>query len=324
LWNNERKVGSWGRIDQLLSRYGTLSISLVFVVLALAVILILMSFAGVQASLKQTSIVLTALFAILGIFFEVKDKATGTITLWGRTFLGLTLFSMACSLIAQSLESAAEQKRIQEVLGNIQRSIQTIDDPKFQLNLDIDCKVETYKGICEKVLASTPHHEGVGSYFVEDDLWRKVIEEKIRGSQINVVFFASKHADSEISKATCLDCLNTGDMRLEIDGYNNGNYDGLKIDMNYHPKDRHLSFDFTGTGRVFINNPRLMTIPDLNDASAILLDNNNVLSALKPTWLLILTKRGQAAALTDFEATSIRGRRYYWSHTISEPGKLQH
>jgi hypothetical protein len=76
---------------------------------------------------KSASIVLTGLFAIAGIFFDQRDKATGTITIWGRTFLWLTVISSVIGFLAQQIESSvdrakdrAAQERMTLLLENTQ------------------------------------------------------------------------------------------------------------------------------------------------------------------------------------------------------------
>src|SRR3954463_7915988 len=113
----------------------------------------------VLAHWKEISIVLSGTFAVLGLVWDAKDKATGRITIWGRVFLILTVLSIACSVIAQLKDNQEAEERSERnqrdmlaILGRTEKTIhelsrimQPIERPIVSLFLEIDCESQRFK-----------------------------------------------------------------------------------------------------------------------------------------------------------------------------------
>ena len=76
---------------------------------------------------KEIAVVLAALFAIAGTVFEVKDKASHRITIWGRIFFGLTILSMIGGFYAQWEENARDALRNKQSQDDMLKVIENID-----------------------------------------------------------------------------------------------------------------------------------------------------------------------------------------------------
>jgi hypothetical protein len=101
---------------------------------------------------KEVSVILTGLFAVLGLAGEYKDKATGKLTRWGRTFLVMTIIAMAFGLIAQiedNKDSKKLQERTQKSVHQLSRIIQAFDQPTFEITLKMNCTSGQFKDYCQ-------------------------------------------------------------------------------------------------------------------------------------------------------------------------------
>ena len=76
---------------------------------------------------KEIAVVLAALFAIAGTVFEVKDKASHRITIWGRIFFGLTILSMIGGFYAQWEENARDALRNKQSQDDMLKVIENIN-----------------------------------------------------------------------------------------------------------------------------------------------------------------------------------------------------
>jgi hypothetical protein len=202
---------------------------------------------------KEIAVVLAALFAIGSVISDVKDKRTERYTIWGRTFLILTLLSMAGGLYAQWTESAEEDQRnktsqaamiklldhTEQSIRDLARVLQRIDAPRVTVFLSPDCGAsQTLQHFCESL-----KREGRRE---ANDLARKIFNKlpptKIwgqaiswppgRGSSftlekvdwpkglflvnVNLHFFKNNVAVDQLFEGSCLLCVDGSDMDIDL------------------------------------------------------------------------------------------------------------
>jgi hypothetical protein len=111
---------------------------------------------------KEIAVILAGAFAISSALFDVKDKATGRITIWGRVFFVLTVISIAAGLFVQWSDNEEERTRNQRVQNNmvtllqkseqsineLSRLLQPIGNPEVVIEMIIPCEQDEYKTFC--------------------------------------------------------------------------------------------------------------------------------------------------------------------------------
>jgi hypothetical protein len=83
---------------------------------------------------KEIAVVLAALFAIASTVFEVKDKASHRITIWGQIFFGLTILSMIGGFYAQWEENAREASRAKQSKDDMLKIIENTNRNVYDLS----------------------------------------------------------------------------------------------------------------------------------------------------------------------------------------------
>src|SRR6516162_8746017 len=106
-----------------------------------------------SAHWKEASIILAGAAAVVSILLEIRDKQTKRLTGWGRIFLGITIIVALGALFAQVLENAETQARnaksqeqtlqlltqTRQSILELSRILQSLDQPKITLYLDLNC-----------------------------------------------------------------------------------------------------------------------------------------------------------------------------------------
>lgn len=271
-------------------------------------------FGDFRSSLKNTAIVLTGVFAIAGLFFETKDKMSGVITPWGRTFLSLTIVSILCGLIGESLDSAQERKRnaiAQEqaikLMTGISRSMQAIEQPNLQFGLRVDCSSQRYRLMCAEVLTKEaarftnlkPNPDGNFSYSIGSD-YPNHYKDTIPYLWLDAAFYRQSSNIDAAKLAACYDCRQVGDLQLSLSEDSSMATREHYVDLRYNHDKKVITVELSGKARVWVNNSSIMTVPDFEGASVLLDGRNNVFEGLTPEYLWILTPRGQMIDIGDF------------------------
>jgi hypothetical protein len=83
---------------------------------------------------KEIAVVLAALFAIAGTVFDVKDKASNRITIWGRIFFGLTILSMIGGFYAQWEENVSEAARSKQSQDDMLKIVENTNRNVYDLS----------------------------------------------------------------------------------------------------------------------------------------------------------------------------------------------
>jgi hypothetical protein len=122
---------------------------------------------------KEIAVVLAALFAICGTVFEVRDKASHRITIWGRIFFGLTILSMIGGFYAQWEENVREVGRNKQSqddmlkliestnrnVYDIRRALQPLGKSNIYMFFKLNC-IEV-KEFCDAALTTARREEGI-------------------------------------------------------------------------------------------------------------------------------------------------------------------
>jgi hypothetical protein len=263
---------------------------------------------------KDASVLLTGLFAVVGIFFDTRDKLTNRITPWGRAFFALTIMSITFGLVAQILENAESQARnaenqqnmirllarTQKAVTDLSRTMQPIEKPLVAMWLDVDCASDTYRSFCEGVLASPSVKFAHTESLFTEDLWDKIPFGDHLYLDIILRFYLSQaDALSFINSSKCKDCWSEGDVVIKVIA---DNYKEKNIRINYLPEKKLIQLYLYVTGDVFLNSNEFMSVPDFKDsvvvASSPLNDN---LVGLDISQILMITARGQSITAIDFK-----------------------
>jgi hypothetical protein len=285
---------------------------------------------GNASSFKYMSIIFTGVFAIFGIFFDARDKSTNKITSWGRTFFSLTLVSILCGLIAQSLQSEEDaaaskiqQDRMSEILTNVKRTVdeiskttQIIDNPSIQANFSVSCLDEKFKLICDKIIASEGEKRlPVGTYELDNSAWKDETK-KFRLVQLQLIFYQDGDALARFKKE-CLTCFPRGDIDMSLDVLDN---EKTPATFMYDSSKKDIFVEFRGKVNVDVSKKHLMTVPDLLGSSLVMYAfNSDELQGLVPKFVILRTDRGQTVAIGDFSKEIVDNRDIYISKKIISP-----
>jgi hypothetical protein len=234
-----------------------------------------------------------------------------SLTLWGRVFLGLTVASIVCSLLAQSIDNSKEQdrnRRAQEdmttLLKEVVRSTQTIEQPRAQLNLKVNCDSRKFSSICKKVLDAY----GTKPEWYEIDVPKEYWDGFQEGPQYNAIFY---HDEVNARRQNaCHACLDEGDLQLFFDGAKDYQRH-MEINFHYSAKGNSLYLELSGDSRVLVNSHKFMTYLDFEGATVVLyrVDKHSTVGdpplvsekEFIPEHIYVVSPRGQVLNLTDFK-----------------------
>jgi hypothetical protein len=186
---------------------------------------------------KEIAIVLAALFAVAGTIFDVQDKASHRITIWGRIFFGLTLLSVIGGFYAQWEENAREASRTKQsqddmlkVIENTNRNVYDVArllQPlgKSTIFLFFNPNCAEVKEFCDaammegKGLITTPKEDprATPTYSVGlTNAWLKW-PDRSGSADISLLFFKDpKLAQTFLNDRFCSDCDKPGDISFNV------------------------------------------------------------------------------------------------------------
>jgi hypothetical protein len=276
---------------------------------------------GLFAHWKEISIVLSGVFAVLGLFWETKDKATGKITYWGRTFLTLTVVSIVGGLVAQMLEDSAERARstaaqrdMLKLLTDINRLLQPVGQPDVFLLLKLDCELTEYEKFCEDARAKGQQHAkernlSTGSGFeVEGADWALFPSSDPEVMLIFALFFQSgEEIEAFLKNSGCANCVETGDMTLNLSGVSSAPKKTIEVAYRVGSEEIDLALRIKVL-RPRLNNKKLLSIPDLALSTLMLYDPIKSFKGLTPTYFALTTGNGQDLVFEDFRAQILQNQ----------------
>jgi hypothetical protein len=295
----------------------------------------------VLAHWKEISIVLSGTFAVLGLVWDAKDKATGRITIWGRVFLILTVLSIACSVIAQLKDNQEAEERSERnqrdmlaILGRTEKTIhelsrimQPIERPIVSLFLEIDCESQRFKNFCKIKLERIGERLRKDPIDIDDlgaslDLtWEHFPEGESTAIPLHAYFFKDRKRAEEFIQQACFLCYGTGDLDLDLSPDNYSKMKSLSLMFFKNEK----TFQLASLNKVIdpeINSNEIMSITDISRSTVVLAESNGYLTDLRPTWLHLKTPRGQKITITSFTAKTVAGQRVFLASVV-ENGEVK-
>lgn len=248
---------------------------------------------------KEVSVVLTGLFAVLGLAGEYKDKDTGRLTVWGRTFLVLTIVSIGFGLIAQiqdNKDSDRLLKRTQQSVYQLSRIIQAFDEPTIWVIFKINCSSERFKEYCDKLLAEQKRRKQAAGTMGTTSAYYSTTGFP-GGPQVLIPIFIHFYKDKEESDGAIFDGaiasdVNDGDTTMKLQISNYAKNADLKVISVTEP-----FFELVGTGykvSVDLHNQKIMSVPDLPGSTIVIATEGDQFNGLTLESLTIRTPRGQA------------------------------
>jgi cytochrome c biogenesis protein CcdA len=132
---------------------------------------------GFASYWKEVAVVLAALFAIAGTVFEVRDKTSQRITVYGRIFFGLTFLSMIGGFYAQWEENAREVNRNKETQTDMLKLIENTNLNVYDLTRILQPLVKANIYLSFKATLARAERETsidhVASFSIPDVDWTK-------------------------------------------------------------------------------------------------------------------------------------------------------
>jgi hypothetical protein len=261
---------------------------------------------------KEIAVVLAALFAITSTIFEVKDKASHRITIWGRIFFGLTILSMIGGFYAQweqnardALRSKQSQDDMLKVIENTNRNVhdmsrilQPLGRSNVYLAFTPNC-IEV-KEFCDAAVkegereSPTDKSFRISSFSIGSVDWSKW-PNRTNIPTISLLFFKDQGQAKKFVESDCLGCKS--DMSFELF------FDTSEIVPSKMPSVMYvidIGQLYIGVGNNDItpnvNNDKLLSTIDLPGSTLIIRDSGdktNLFKKLKLISITIHTDRGQ-------------------------------
>jgi hypothetical protein len=257
---------------------------------------------------------------------DVKDKRTGSITIWGRIFFALTILSVIGGVYAQWTDNATEEKRNREtqssMLNLLQRTersvydlsrlLQPIDKPRVTFFLKPNCDDPKFKSFCESA-RSLGRIQGRGfgkgtSFEVKNVDWSSYPGPLTKGVLYGlaiIYFFKEESAAESFLKR---DEPNDGDGDMHLD-LSVGNSD---VTVEYRTGDEQIEF-LASPGPVtpVIHNDKILSVVDIPGTTIIV---TWPFDELILTAIFIETARGQTLHAYNLKASKLSGGRIYIYH----------
>jgi hypothetical protein len=249
-----------------------------------------------------------ALFAMITIFVDLRDKETHRITRFGKLMLlllGLSILGASFGIVAQSDRSKKTQDEARQLLKDTRQSIvelsrvlQSLDQPDIFLSFMLSCVHGEYTDFCSSAQKQAKEAagdkmlpgEGVGLPPGQFD-WSKwpTFSTALRAvftPLFEVAIFKTKEKFDRYAEGQG----GTADLAFQVAVGSSNLWpmfavltDGFEILFN-------ASFE---KRRPTLVNTEIMSIPDLGNAVAVIRERN-FLKALIPTQVVITTPKGQS------------------------------
>ena len=301
-----------------------------------------------SAHWKEASIILAGAAAVVSILLEIRDKQTKRLTGWGRIFLGITIIVALGALFAQVLENAETQARnaksqeqtlqlltqTRQSILELSRILQSLDQPKITLYLDLNCGPPMYEAFCQSAqtqanAAMSAHQNffsqlppgwivstlGPGSVFSggENFDWSKWPQTSGPVVFIYLQFFRTTKQFEEY--ANCVICAGGADLTAFalLTGKTVSPLFTIKSDgdawVQFVAKVEHAQIRAQTTA--------IMSIPDLQGAVVSLYDPQPSFQVLTPRTISIDTARGQRVT-GKFQIRELNGKKLFFAEFPSK------
>jgi hypothetical protein len=258
---------------------------------------------------------------IVGLLWDVRDKTTHKITLWGKTLFCITILSTVGAVVAQVLvtrASDARNKKAQEEtiqllthtrqsIVELSRILQPLDQPTIVLSVDLACGATAYQAFCSSAQSQAAEaiaefQATVAKQYLPGGVaieasgpiknfdwskWPNGFGPFFPFTRFHV--FKTEDKFEEYSKGNCLSCRSASDMTFEevvtskvFSPLFQLKSGGADVTFQITFKDVHPE----------MNNTEVMSIPDLQHA-VVVIYAPDFLEILKPTSVSVETPRGQ-------------------------------
>jgi len=286
---------------------------------------------------KEIAVVFAGVFAIVSAIFDLKDKRTGKITIWGRVFFALTILSMIGGFYAQWRDNTTEEKRNKKAqddmisllrrtersVYDLSRLLQPIGKPRMTLFLRPDCNNAQYKRFCEAAKLEGRREAAVlhisGQFIIQHVDWSSLPHSVLVGN-VFAYFFKDAAATEKFFSAGCLNCDNAGDMYLDV----------FVTSEKIHSQTKTVSvFYDTGTNEMFllasqksltphVHNDNILSVIDIPGSTMVLSGGNMLLNDLTLTNVTIDTSHGQTIKISTLQPRYVGARRVFVYHFPSK------
>ena len=253
---------------------------------------------------------------IVGILWDVRDKTTHKITIWGRTLFCITILSTAGAFVAQVLAnraSEARNKKAQEEtiqllthtrqgIVELSRILQPLDRPTIVLSVDLACGAAAYQAFCSsaqsqaaEALANLQRRFGKQGSVVSGNIvnfdwsnWPNSRGPFFPLTRLHV--FKTKDKFEEYAKGKLFALSNEGDVTFSAPFITSEVFTPFFM---VRAHDFHISFQITLKDiRPQMKNTEVMSVPDLQDA-VVAIYEPDFFAIFNPTKISIQTPRGQ-------------------------------
>jgi hypothetical protein len=267
---------------------------------------------------KEIAVVLAALFAIAGTVFEVKDKASHRITIWGRIFFGLTILSMIGGFYAQWEENAREVSRNKQsqndmlkLIENTNKNVYDITrvlQPLVKSNIYLFFKLNCIevKEFCDDALAKADRERSTDrlvGFSIPDVDWAKWPDRRV-SDFIFLRVFRDQSMAQKYLKEDCIECeSNTGDISFRALFYVSEPASlehNLSAEVFYQVSNNQLFVGDHAEGvSPEVHGDKIFSTIDLPGSILIVRAQNNLFKKLTLVSLAIKTDRGQAIKIEN-------------------------
>jgi hypothetical protein len=251
---------------------------------------------------------------IVGILWDVRDKTTHKITIWGRTLFCITILSTAGAFVAQVLAnraSEARNKKAQEEtiqllthtrqgIVELSRILQPLDQPTIVLSVDLACGATAYQAFCSSAQSQAAEaHAEIQKRMIS-------IGSVVEGSIPNFDWSTWPNHFGPFFPLMRLRFFKT---KNKFEEYAKGDLWSNEVDMTFRTPiitseftpfysvrahDFHISFKITlKDARPEMNNTEVMSVPDLQGA-VVAVYEPYFFAIFNPTEISIQTPKGQS------------------------------
>lgn len=288
---------------------------------------------------KEIAVVLAAFFAVAGTVFEVKDKVSHRITIWGRMFFGMTIISMIGGFYAQWEENAHEVKRNKQSqdemlkiientnknLYDITRILQPLGKSDIVLSFRPNC-IES-KEFCDTALELAEKErtrDNVVSFSLHDVDWTKWPHR--RGEFISLHFFKDRSTARAYLGGNCIEC----DSDPEDISFHVPFYVGEDVALGHNPsvvvmyqaENKELAIGaYAGDVSPRVKGDRILSTIDLPGSTLTVRASGGLFKILTLIALTIRTERGQVIYIENPAIVNVK------NETVFEyvfPNSTQH
>jgi hypothetical protein len=281
------------------------------------------------------AIAIAGVTGIVGILWDVRDKTTHKITVWGRALFCITILSFVGAFVAQVLAnraSEARNKKAQEEtiqllthtrqgIVELSRILQPLDQPTIVLSVDLACGDAAYQAFCSsaqsqaaEALANLQRLSGKQGLVISGNIakfdwsnWPNGHGPFFPFTRLHV--FKTKDKFEEYAKGKLFALSNEGDVTFHAPFITSEVFTPLFMVRGHG---FHISFQITLKDvRPKMKNTEVMSVPDLQNAIVAIYEPD-FFAIFSPTEISIRTPRGQSLR-GNFYARETTGAKIFFA-----------